>query len=52
MTSCIGVLIYLMLHVTFSKYDCIIVQKAVVLFTCTCVSINSFHGHSHIYRNF
>ena len=38
MTSCIGVL---MLHITFSKYDCIIVHKAYYLFTCTCVSINS-----------
>ena len=44
MTSCIGVL---MLHITFSKYDCIIVHKAFYLFTCTCVSINSFHSHSH-----
>ena len=44
MTSCIGVL---MLHITFSKYDCIIVHKAYHLFTCTCVSINSFHSHSH-----
>ena len=44
MTSCIGVL---MLHITFSKYDCIIVHKAYYLFTCTCVSINSFHSHSH-----
>ena len=44
MTSCIGVL---MLHITFSKYDCIIVHKAFYLFTCTYVSINSFHSHSH-----
>ena len=44
MTSCIDVL---MLHITFSKYDCIIVHKAYYLFTCTCVSINSFHSHSH-----
>ena len=44
MTSCIGVL---MLHITFSKYDCIIVHKAYYVFTCTCVSINSFHSHSH-----
>ena len=44
MTSCIGVLIK---HITFSKYDCIIVHKAYYLFTCTCVSINSFHIHSH-----
>ena len=36
-----------MLHITFSKYDCIIVHKAYHLFTCTCVSINSFHSHSH-----
>ena len=36
-----------MLHITFSKYDCIIVHKAYYLFTCTCVSINSFHSHSH-----
>ena len=39
--------LYLMLHITFSKYDCIIVHKAYYLFTCTCVSINSFHSHSH-----
>ena len=45
MTSCMGVLL---LHITFSKYDCIIVHKAYYLFTCTCVSINSFHSHSHI----
>ena len=38
---------YLMLHITFSKYDCIIVHKAYYLFTCTCVAINSFHSHSH-----
>ena len=44
MTSCIGVL---MLHITFSKYDCIIVHKAYYVLTCTCVSINSFHSHSH-----
>ena len=44
MTSCMGVL---MLHITFSKYDCIIVHKAYYVFTCTCVSINSFHSHSH-----
>ena len=37
-----------MLHITYSKYDCIIVHKAYYLFTCTCVSINSFHSHSHI----
>ena len=50
MTSCIGVL---MLHITFSKYDCIIMHKAYYLFTCTCVSINSFHSHSHShYRYF
>ena len=36
-----------MLHITFSKYDCIILHKAYYLFTCTCVSINSFHSHSH-----
>ena len=36
-----------MLHITFSKYDCIIVHKAYYSFTCTCVSINSFHSHSH-----
>ena len=36
-----------MLHITFSKYDCIIVHKAYYLFTCTCVSIYSFHSHSH-----
>ena len=48
MTSCIGVL---MLHITFSKYDCIIVHKAYYLFTCTCVSINSFHSHSHSHIN-
>ena len=36
-----------MLHITFSKYDCIIVHKAYYVFTCTCVSINSFHSHSH-----
>ena len=36
-----------MLHITFSKYDCIIVHKAYYLFTCTCVSINSFNSHSH-----
>ena len=36
-----------MLHITFSKYDCIIVHKAYYLFTCTCVSINSFHSYSH-----
>ena len=43
-----------MLHITFSKYDCIIVHKAYYLFTCTCVSINSFHSHSHshIYLNY
>ena len=45
-----------MLHITFSKYDCIIVHKAYYLFTCTCVSINSFHSHSHsriiLYRKF
>ena len=45
MTSCIGVLN--MLHITFSKYDCIIVHKAYYVLTCTCVSINSFHSHSH-----
>ena len=44
MTSCIGVL---MLHITFSKYDCIIVHKAYYVLTCTCVLINSFHSHSH-----
>ena len=27
MTSCTGVLKYIMLHITFSKYDCIIVHK-------------------------
>ena len=48
MTSCIGVL---MLHITFSKYDCIIVHKAYYLFTCTCVSINSCHSHSHIQQS-
>ena len=37
-----------MLHITFSKYDCLIVHKAYYLFTCTCVSINSFHSHSHM----
>ena len=36
-----------MLHVTFSKYDCIIMHKGYYLFTCTCVSINSFYSHSH-----
>ena len=36
-----------MLHITFSKYDCIIMHKAYYLFACTCVSINSFHSHSH-----
>ena len=36
-----------MLHIIFSKYDCIIVHKAYYLFTCTCVSINSFYSHSH-----
>ena len=36
-----------MLHITFSKYDYIIVHKAYYLLTCTCVSINSFHSHSH-----
>ena len=36
-----------MLHITLSKYDCIIVHKAYYLFTCTCVSINLFHSHSH-----
>ena len=36
-----------MLHITFSKYDCIIVHKAYYLLTCTCVSINLFHSHSH-----
>ena len=35
-----------MLHITFSKYDCIIVHKAYYLFTCTCVSVNSFHSYS------
>ena len=40
-----------MLHITFSKYDCIIVHKAYYLFTCTCVSINSFHSHSHSHIN-
>ena len=45
--------IYLMLHITFSKYDCIIVHKVYYLFTCTnCVSINLFYSHGHIYRNF
>ena len=39
-----------MLHITFSKYDCIILHKAYYLFTCTCVSINSFHSHSHIFN--
>ena len=39
-----------MLHITFSKYDCIIVHKAYYLFTCTCVSINSFHSHGHSHR--
>ena len=33
-------------YITFPKYDCIIVHKAYYLFTCTCVSINSFHSHS------
>ena len=39
-----------MLHITFSKHDCIIVHKAYYLLTCTCVSINLFHSecHSHI----
>ena len=48
MTSCIGVLKYIS-YVTYHifKYDCIIVHKAYYLFTCTCVSINSFHSHSH-----
>ena len=41
-----------MLHITFSKYDCIIVHKAYYLFTCTCVSINSFHSHSHSHSHF
>ena len=41
-----------MLHITFSKYDCIIVHKAYYLFTCTCVSINSFHSHSHSHISF
>ena len=41
-----------MLHITFSKYDCIIVHKAYYLFTCTCVSINSFHSHSHSHSQF
>ena len=36
-----------MLHITFLKYDSIIVHKAYYLFTCTCVSINSFYSHSH-----
>ena len=36
-----------MLHITFSKYDCIIMHKAYYLFTCTWVS-NLFHSHSHI----
>ena len=49
MTSCIGVL---MLHITFSKYDCIIVHKAYYVLTCTCVSINSFHSHSHSHIQF
>ena len=40
-----------MLHITFSKYDCIIVHKAYYLFTCTCVSINLFHSHSHTYND-
>ena len=40
-----------MLHITFSKYDCIIVHKAYYLFTCTCVSINSFHSHSHSHKD-
>ena len=39
-----------MLHITFSKYDCIIVHKAYYLFTCTCVSINSFHSHKEEHR--
>ena len=39
-----------MLHITFSKYDRIIVHKAYYLFTCTCVSINLFHSHSHSHR--
>ena len=41
---------YLMLHITFSKYDSIIVLKAYYLFTYSCVSINLFdsHRHSHI----
>ena len=35
-----------MLHVTFLKYDCIIMHEAYYLFTCTCVSINLCHSHS------
>ena len=46
MYRCISVY-YLILDMTFSKYDCIIVHKAYYLFTCICVSINLFHGHSH-----
>ena len=36
-----------MLHITFLKYDCIIMHKVHYLFACTCVSINSFQSHSH-----
>ena len=36
---------YITYHI--SKYDCILVHRAYYLFTCTCVSINSFYSHSH-----
>ena len=38
-----------MLHITFSKYDCIIMYEAYYLFTCTGVSKNSFHSHRHLH---
>ena len=37
-----------MLHISFSKYDCIIVHKAYYLFTCTSVSINSCHPRAKL----
>ena len=40
-----------MLHITFSKYDCITMHNAYYLFTCTCISINLFYSHSHSYSH-
>ena len=41
-----------MLHITFSKYDCIIMHKAYYSFTCTCVLTNYFRSHNHSHNLF